>query len=62
MKEEIVRFESYDLSASGFVRFSAVLRRLQQIAGDDLDSYGVSYRDLREKNMAFVVSRVALRL
>lgn len=60
MREEIVLFESYDLSAAGTVRPSAVLRRLQEIAGRDLDSYGISYADLRSRNMAFVVSKIAL--
>lgn len=60
MREEIVCFESYDLNAAGFVRASAVLRRLQEIAGRDLDSYGISYDDLRSRNMAFVISKIAL--
>lgn len=60
MREEIHSFESYDLSAEGVVRPSAVLRRLQEIAGRDLDSFGISYQDLRDRNMAFVVSRIAL--
>ncbi len=60
MREEVHLFESYDLNAQGFVRPSAVLRRLQEIAGRDLDSFGISYQDLRDKNMAFVVSRMAL--
>lgn len=60
MREEIVRFESYDLNANGHVRASALLRRLQEIAGRDLDSFGISYDDLREKNMAFVVSKIAV--
>lgn len=60
MREECVLFESYDLSAVGCVRPSAVLRRLQEIAGRDLDSYGISYADLRSRNMAFVVSKIAL--
>lgn len=61
MREETILFESYDLSAEGIVRPSALLRRLQEIAGRDLDSFGISYNDLREKNMAFVVSKIALR-
>lgn len=60
MRKETVTFESYDLDASGEVRPSAVLRRLQEIAGRDLDSFGISYADLRERNMAFVVSKIAL--
>ena len=60
MREETILFESYDLSASGDVRPSAILRRLQEIAGRDLDSYGISYADLRSRNMAFVVSKIAL--
>jgi len=62
MREESVRFESFDLSATGFVRSSAILRRMQQAAREDLASYGIHYEDLREKNMAFVVSRIALVL
>ena len=60
MREEFVHFESYDLNVNGHVRPSALLRRLQEIAGRDLDSFGISYADLREKNMAFVVSKIAL--
>ncbi len=60
MREETVLFESYDLASEGLVRPSAVLRRLQEIAGRDLDSYGISYDDLRSRNMAFVVSKIAL--
>ena len=60
MREETVLFESYDLTSRGFVRPSALLRRLQEIAGRDLDSYGISYDDLRGRNMAFVVSKLAL--
>jgi acyl-CoA thioesterase FadM len=37
------------------------LRHFQEIAGRDLDSFGISYNDLREKNMAFVVSKIAIR-
>ena len=60
MKEEIIRFESYDLSAAGFVRPSAIMRRMQQIARDDLADFGITYEDMRAKNMAFVVSKIAL--
>ncbi len=60
MKEEIIRFESYDLEPSGFVRTSAILRRMQQLARDDLNSLGVSYEGMRAMNMAFVVFRSAL--
>ncbi|MBR7165385.1 MAG: hypothetical protein IKD18_03805 [Clostridia bacterium] len=60
MREEKMRFESFELSASGFVRPSAVMRRMQQAARDDLNSFGISYEAMREKSMAFVVSRMAL--
>lgn len=60
MREEKLRFESFELSASGFVRPSAVMRRMQQAARDDLNSFGISYEAMREKSMAFVVSRMAL--
>lgn len=60
MREETVRFESYDLTSSGFVRPSAVMRRMQQAAREDLASFGITYDDMRKKNMVFVVSRMAL--
>lgn len=60
MREETLSFQSYDLTASGFVRPSAILRRMQQIARDDLANFGITYQDMREKNMAFVVSKMAL--
>ncbi len=60
MREEKIRFESFELTPNGTVRPSAVLRRLQQAARDDLNSFGISYQDLRDQNMAFVVSRMAL--
>lgn len=60
MLKQKIQFESYDLAGSGFVRPSAVLRRLQQIAREDLLSFGVSYQDMRDQNQAFVVSRMAL--
>ncbi len=60
MREEIIRFESYDLTSSGFVRPSAIMRRMQQAARDDLNSFGITYEDMRERNMAFVVSKMVL--
>lgn len=60
MREEMIRFESYDLQANGVVRPSAIMRRMQQIARDDLNSYGISYDGMRNMNMAFVVSKMAL--
>lgn len=61
MKEIKFQFQSYDLSATGSVRPSAVMRRLQQVAREDLDSFGITYKDLRDRNMAFVVSRMSLK-
>lgn len=61
MRQETIRFESYELTSGGFVRAGTVMRRLQQAAREDLLSFGISYEDLREKNMAFVISRIALR-
>lgn len=60
MREETVRFESYDVDPSGNVRPSAVMRRMQQAAREDLNSFGITYEDMRKKNMAFVVSKMAI--
>ena len=61
MKEFILQFKSYDLSSTGTVRPSAIMRRMQQAAREDLDSFGVTYQDMRDRNMAFVVSRMSLK-
>lgn len=61
MKEIEIRFESFEMKPSGFVRVSNILRHMQQVARDDLFEHGISYQDLRDRNMAFVVSRMSLR-
>ena len=60
MKEETISFKTYDYAHNGTVRTSAVLRRLQQIAQDDLDAFGIRYEDLKARGIAFVISRMAL--
>ena len=60
MKEKRIRFESYDFSFDGSIRTSSILRRLQQIAQDDLDAFGIHYNDLKARGIAFVISRMAL--
>ncbi|MBR5295835.1 MAG: hypothetical protein IKU24_04515 [Clostridia bacterium] len=60
MREEKHFFEGYELTAAGTVRPSSIMRRLQEIAGRDLDSFGVTYQDLRDRNMAFVISKIAI--
>ena len=61
MRENIIRFEGYELDSNGCVRPSAIMRRMQQCAMEDLLSYGITDSSMRANNMAFVVSRMALR-
>ncbi|MBR4288614.1 MAG: hypothetical protein IKT50_04175 [Clostridia bacterium] len=61
MRQETIRFESYELTSGGFVRTGTIMRHMQQAAREDLLSFGISYEDMRKKNMAFVISRMAIR-
>ena len=61
MRESIICFEGYEVDSNGCVRPSAIMRRMQQCAMEDLLSYGITDSSMRANNMAFVVSRMALR-
>ena len=47
------RIESYDVHPNNNARISAIFKLFQKAAGDDMDSTGLTYNMLREKNIAF---------
>lgn len=61
MVEYNIDFKGYEVDASGRVRTSNILRRFQQIAGDDTAQYGLDYDTMRQDDVVFVLSKVRLR-
>ncbi len=49
---------SYDVMTDSIIRPSALSRYFQQIAGEHLDSLGLTYNDTREKKCVFVITRM----
>lgn len=56
------KVESYDVQPNGKIKMSALMRVLQKIAGDDLDKYDMSYMKLYENNIAFVLTKITIRM
>lgn len=56
------RIESYEVQPNGNVKISSLLKLFQKLAGDDLDGSNMTYMNLREKNIAFVLTKVSLKL
>ena len=53
---------SFDVDASGYVRPCALMRSMQQLAGDDAAQYGLSYRQMREDGHVFVLYAMKLEM
>lgn len=60
MLEQTIKIKSYDVHPNGVVKISALQKYMQQIAREDSDSYGATYAKMREANMVFVITRLAL--
>ena len=57
-----IEFYGYELTPSRFVRASAILRRMQQVAGEDVTQYGLGYDFLLSRGVVFVLSKLRFRL
>lgn len=55
------RIESYEVQPNDNVRPSTLFRLFQKAAGDDLDSFGMTYNYLREHGIVFVLSKMTLQ-
>ena len=60
MLEQTIKIKSYDVHPNGVVKISALQKYMQQIAREDSDSYGATYAKMREANMVFVITRLAV--
>lgn len=55
------RIESYDVHPNNNARVSALFKLFQKVAGDDMDSTGLTYDILRQKNIVFVLTRMNIK-
>ena len=60
MKEEKITICSYDVLPNGSVKPSALQRYFQQIALEDISQQGASYQELRNRSMAFVITKLRM--
>ena len=56
--ERRIPIVSYDVMTDSVIRPSALFRYYQQVAGEHLDSLGLTYNDTREKKCVFVITRM----
>ncbi|MFA7099882.1 MAG: acyl-ACP thioesterase domain-containing protein [Eubacteriales bacterium] len=62
MIKNTIKIEGYDVFADGSVKLSALLRYMQQAAAEDLDSYGVTYDQMRGDDLVFVIVKIGIEL
>ena len=62
MLEQTIKIKSYDVHPNGLLKISALQKYMQQIAREDSDSYGATYKRMREQNMVFVLTKLSLRI
>ena len=62
MKETTVRITSFDVLPNSTVKPSALLRYMQQLAREDCDGLGCTYRYMRSLNTVLVLTQLGLRL
>ena len=59
-KQMKTRIESYEVTPDGTLKISALFRIFQKIAGDDLDSAGLTYDALRDSGIVFVLTKMSV--
>lgn len=57
-----MRVESYDVQPNGNIKISSLLKMLQKAAGDDANSTPLNYFDLCDAGIAFVLTKMTLRI
>lgn len=60
--KEVYKINSHDADANGIVRVSHIMKYMQETANLQMWNMKPSYSDLREKEMAFVLSRIRISL
>ena len=51
---------SYDANPDGSVKIPSLMKHFQQIAREDLNSYGITYNMMRDANQVFVIIKAKL--
>ncbi|MBQ7398958.1 MAG: hypothetical protein IJW06_00670 [Clostridia bacterium] len=57
-----MRVESYDVQPNGKIKISSLLKMLQKAAGDDVNRTPINYFALAEKNIAFVLTKMTVKI
>ena len=61
MLEKIVHFQSFDLAPDHHPRPGAVLRYMQQLAREHMNSFGHTYYSMLEDGMVFIMTRLSIQ-
>lgn len=62
MTEQTFHISSYDSNPKSTLRFSSLLKYMQEVALADCASYGATYAAMREQSMVFVLIRSSVQL
>lgn len=60
--EQKFKVQSYEVQPDGCIKISALMKFFQKLAGDDLDGTNLMYENLASYNMAFVLTKVDLKI
>lgn len=60
--EQKFKIQSYEVQPDGCVKISALMKFFQKLAGDDLDGTKLTYENLASYNMAFVITKVDIKI
>lgn len=61
MKQTEIRVASFDVFPNSTLKPAALLRYMQQLAREDCDGLGCTYRFMRSHNTVFVLTQIGLR-
>ena len=62
MLTQEIKIKSYDVDHNDNVRISSLMKYFQQIARENLDSFGMTYSFLRQHNIVFVLTKYTIKL
>lgn len=60
--EQKFKVQSYEVQPDGCIKISALMKFFQKLAGDDLEGTSLMYENLASFNMAFVLTKVDLKI
>ena len=62
MLETKITIKSFDVFPNSTIRPSAIQRYMQQLAREDCDALGCTYNQMRDVNMVFVITKLAMEI